>query len=88
MDNRWHLDSNNGGWLRPATIRVSTIEIPQIKGLDLGYRYETCVFGLKFDHTKDQYNMSDSDVVDRYDTLLDAAAGHARICREYGVKYP
>ncbi len=88
MDNRWHLDSNNGGLLRPATIRVSTIEMPKINDFDFGYRYETCVFGLKFNNKTESYDVTESDVVDRYDTLSEAAAGHAKICREYGVKYP
>lgn len=88
MQTRWHLDTNNGGWLRPATIRVSTVEMPRIKDFDFGYNYETCVFGVKYNHSKEVYELSDSDVVKRYDTLSEAAAGHARICREYGIKYP
>ena len=88
MQNLWHLDTNNGSWLRPVTIRVSTVEMRRIKGLDLGYSYETCVFGVKYNRAKEVYELTDSDVVERYDTLSEAAAGHARICREYGVKYP
>lgn len=74
MGNRWQMLSNNGGWLKQPTVELSTVEMPQIKGLDLGYRYESCVF-----------TDGDSDVVERYDTVVDAIAGHQRWCRKLGL---
>jgi hypothetical protein len=73
---RWQMLSNNGGWLKQATVELSTVEMPHIKGLDLGYRYESCVF------TKG----SSSEVVDRYDNVVEAIAGHQRWCRKLGLK--
>ena len=74
MQTRWHLDTNNGGWLRPATIRVSTVEMPRIKDFDFGYRYESCLF-----------TGSDSEVLERYNTVSEAVQGHRRLTVQYGL---
>ncbi len=86
MSTRWHLKSNNSGWFRPATVHVSTVEMPRIAGIDFGYKYESCVFGVKFDYDNESYNLEGSDVVSRYDTVAEATAGHVALCRKYGIK--
>lgn len=66
-----NLKSGNGTYFRPATVMVSTVKLPI--SVD-GCMYETCLF------TK-----SDSEVIDRYETLSSAISGHKKYSNEYGV---
>jgi hypothetical protein len=75
MSDRWQMVSNNAGWLCPASIELSTVEMPRMVKFDLGYRYESCLFTSK-----------DSEVVARYNTLTDAVEGHERLSKKYGLK--
>lgn len=74
MKQTWQLISDNAGWIRPASVVLSTVEMPKIKGVDFGYRYESCVFRL-----------GDSEVLARYDTLRDAVRGHHDLTSELGL---
>ncbi len=74
MKQHWQMISDNGGWLKPATVTLSTVKMPEIKGIDLGYRYESCLF------TK-----GDSEVLARYDTVADAVLGHRDLSTDYGL---
>lgn len=68
LENPWHLvDRDN------HRNNVSTVEMPQIPGFNLGYQYETCVF----------YRGGRSDVVARYETQLAALAGHKAAVTKY-----
>lgn len=71
---KWQMISHNGGILTPKTIELSTVEMPHVSAT-VGYRYETCVF-----------TAIDSEVLERYDTLVDAIKGHARWCDVMGLK--
>ena len=75
MAKRWQKVSSDGGLLSLETISLSTVEMPRISGMDFGYKYESCLF-----------SDSGSEVVDRYQTLDEAVAGHAALCRKYGLK--
>ena len=75
MAKRWQKVSSDGGLFSLTTISLSTVEIPNIPGMDFGYRYESCLF-----------SENGSEVVDRYQTLDQAVAGHAALCRKYGLK--
>ena len=75
MAPRWQKVSSDGGLFSLTTISLSTVEIPNIPGMDFGYRYESCLF-----------SENGSEVVDRYQTLDQAVAGHAALCRKYGLK--
>lgn len=54
---------------------VSTVELPLIRGRDLGYRFETCVF----------FRGGSSEVVARYDSRAEATLGHKTACARYGT---
>lgn len=69
---KFHLQDDNGGFFTEPTVRVSTVRLPVPHN---GGQYETCVFAG-----------DDSDVVERYKTSVEAAAGHAKYCKKYGVK--
>ena len=75
MAPRWQKVSSDSGWFTIETIRLSTVEMLTIPGMDFGYRYESCLF-----------SENGSEVVDRYQTLDEAVAGHAALCRKYGLK--
>lgn len=75
MPNRFRLISHNGGRFTRRTVELSTVEIPQVPGTKIGCMYETCVF-----------TGSDSEVLERYDRLVDAIEGHARWCSKMGLK--
>ena len=75
MAPRWQKVSSDGGLFSLTTISLSTVEMPRISGMDFGYKYESCLF-----------SDSGSEVVDRYQTLDQAVAGHAALCRKYGLK--
>ena len=75
MAPRWQKVSSDSGWFTIETIRLSTVEMPTIPGMDFGYRYESCLF-----------SENGSEVVDRYQTLDEAVAGHAALCKKYGLK--
>jgi len=79
---RWQISSNNGGWFRPATIYVSTVELPKLYDT---YSFETCVFAPVFNPVTEVYDWNRSEVVDHYDTLAEAIIGHTRICRQYNI---
>lgn len=65
------LKSSNAGFFRPATVVVSTAKLP----IEINGRfYETCVFAGK-----------DSEVVERYSSVAEAVAGHARNCIVHGI---
>ena len=79
----FHLESfNKGKWVPllfgmgyyQPTVRLSTIILPM--SFDYGdgkqTRYETCLF-----------SGSDSEVIDRYETLEEAVRGHEKYRREY-----
>ena len=74
MDDRWQMISHNGGVFKPMTVELSTVRMPNVPGLDLGYSYETCVF-----------TNVDSEVVERYHTVAEATQGHAKWCRKLGL---
>ena len=75
MSDRWQMVSNNAGWLCPASIELSTVEMPQLFGHSIGYRYESCLF-----------TPNESEVVARYNTLAEAIEGHTRLSKKYGLK--
>jgi len=54
---------------------VSTVELPNIPGFDLGYRFETCVF----------FRDGSSEVVARYQSRAEATLGHRTACARYGT---
>ena len=58
---------------RFSRTEVSTVELPGI--LDLGHRFETCVF----------FRNGSSEVVARYDTQAAATEGHKAACARYGT---
>lgn len=74
MKQHWQMISDNGGWLKPATVVLSTVKMLDIPNIDLGYRYESCLF------TK-----GDSEVLARYDTVADAVLGHRDLSADYGL---
>lgn len=74
MSDRWQMVSTNGGFVTPTTVRLSTVEMPSIPGLDLGYRYESCVFAGH-----------DAEVVERYDLITEAISGHERWRKRLGL---
>lgn len=67
-----NLKNDNGGIFRRATIMVSTVDLPVRKYSPM--IYETCVF---FE--------DESDVVETYSTASEAAQGHIKWCRKYGI---
>jgi spore coat polysaccharide biosynthesis protein SpsF (cytidylyltransferase family) len=74
MKQAWQLISDNAGWIRPASVVLSTVEMPRIKDFDFGYRYESCLF-----------TGSDSEVLERYNTVSEAVRGHRELTRRYGL---
>jgi len=74
MKQTWQLISDNAGWIRPASVVLSTVQMPDIKGFDIGYRYESCVF-----------SKGDSEVLARYNTVADAVRGHKKFEHELGL---
>ena len=75
MSSSWQKVSSDGGLFTLETIRLSTVEMPNIPGMDFGYKYESCLF-----------SENGSEVIDRYQTLDEAVAGHAALCKRYGLK--
>ena len=62
-----------------AKVWISTIELPEIGDfgsvpMDIGYKYETCLF------TEDV-----NEVVAQYNTLDEAIAGHEMYRKKYGL---
>jgi len=66
---RWQLINTFG------RTEVSTVEMPNIPGFDLGYRFETCVF----------FRGGASEVVARYQSQAEATLGHKTACARYGT---
>jgi len=58
------MKSNNAGWLRPATLELSTVELPFCTN---DFPYESCLF-----------SGTDSEILERYKTLQEAIEGHIK----------
>ena len=71
---RFQLISDNRRIFADPTVTLSTVEMPVLPHIDLGYRYESCVF-----------TQTDSDVLERYQTLAEAIEGHAKWAKKFGV---
>lgn len=70
---RFQMLSDNGSMFNPATITLSTVQLPSLSGL---VQYESCVF----------FSDGNSEVVQKYANQVDAAIGHKRISAELGLK--
>lgn len=68
------LIADNGGFLIDPTLVLSTKKMSRAV---LGYQYESCLFSAK-DHT--------NVVLEVYDSLDTAVAGHKRYKRKYKLK--
>lgn len=75
MEKKFQLVSNNAGFLRPATVVLSTVKLPAIFISGLDYSYETCLF-----------SHGESEVLERYSSLADAIRGHNCYERIYGLE--
>ena len=75
MAKRWQKVSSDGGLFSLETIRLSTVELPDLPGMNYYFMYESCLF-----------SENGSEVIARYQTLDEAVAGHAALCRTYGLK--
>lgn len=64
------LINNNAALFRAPSVQLSTIQLPAFAD----HPYESCLF------TEDS-----SDVVDSYDTLDEAVAGHVRLSLKYNL---
>jgi hypothetical protein len=74
----WRLLSDNGNLIHQPTAQLSTVAMPFTSPWllhDFGYAYESCIFYLD----------GNSEVVARYNSELDAAAGHHQLCRHHGL---
>lgn len=67
-----HLVSHNGGWFTPWTLQLRTSKLPC--AID-GCWYESCLF-----------SRTDSEVLERYESLIDAVGGHALYSMQFGLK--
>lgn len=76
MRDCWQLISDDGGTKRAATKELRTTEMPNTRdlGLDLGYRFESCLF-----------TNGESRVLGRYQIRGDAHRGHHDHCRQHGL---
>ena len=81
ISTRRQIESNNSvkywEWVFPADITLYTTEMPNMEkyGIDLGYKFETCIF-----------RKDGSDVLERYDTWEDAKAGHMKHTSENNLR--
>lgn len=81
---RRQFESNNAvkywEWMFPADVTLYTTEMPGMEkygyGLDLGYKFESCVF-----------RSDGSDVLERYATYEEAKQGHLRLTQELGLTF-
>jgi len=76
----WQMITNNGSLMREPTAELRTTEMPRLRHLglpdmDLGYRYESCMF----------FSNGNSEVMDRYQDQGDALLGHHRLCDRCGL---
>ena len=74
MKSRFRLYSHNGFFFKKATIGLSTVELPRIDGLDIGYNFESCLF---LPH--------DNEVLMTYQTKLEAIEGHTYLKQKLGL---
>jgi len=72
--NRFQMISNNGGIFKEPTVELSTVELPQLPGFDLGYTYESCLF-----------SPGESEVLARYQTRTEAIAGHVELAKKFNL---
>jgi len=70
---RWQLVTDNGGAFRKPSATLFTTEMLTLDGFDFGYRYESCIF----------FSNHESEVLNRYDSQIDAFAGHIRLCNKH-----
>ncbi len=68
MSNRFQMISDNGGFLTPATIHLSTVGLPILPGVPA---YESCLFGAG----------GASEVLAEYETLNEAIQGHNKLSK-------
>lgn len=73
---RFQLINNNGRWFSGPTVELRTTEMPDIAwiGLNLGYKYESCLFSGR-----------DSEVLARYDELSEAVDGHHELSQKLNL---
>lgn len=70
---RWQLRSTDEVWMFPSEVVVCTTEMP--KFLNLGYKYESCLFTTQ-----------DSEILARYQYKKDAIKGHKFFEEKYKLK--
>jgi len=68
-----HIENDNGGWFREATIRISTISLPQSTKTSKTL-YETCLF-----------SGGHSEVIKLHTSLREAVAFHQDLAEEMGL---
>ena len=66
------IKSNDRAPFKAPTVELSTTHLPLLVD---NFMYETCLF-----------TVDESEVLDRYATLGEALANHARLERKYGLK--
>ena len=76
----WQMISDNGSLLRAPTAELRTTEMPNLRRLgipdvEFGYRFESCMF----------FGNGNSEVLDRYQSQIEAFEGHRRLCAQHGL---
>jgi hypothetical protein len=71
VTNNVKLESTNGSMFKAATIRLSTISLPALYGAG---KFETSLFSGK-----------DSEILETYNSLKDAVAGHQKYADDLGL---
>lgn len=75
MKPNFQIINDNAGVFRPASISLSTVELPKEIWEISEYRYESCLF----------YANGDSEVISRYNSLAESVEGHLKLSRKYGL---
>lgn len=73
--NLFQMISNNGGIFKEPTVELSTVEMPRMPGIDLGYTYESCLFSPR-----------ESEVLARYQSRSEAIAGHVALEKKFKLQ--
>lgn len=72
MNKHFQMISDNGSFLDPATIHLSTARLPVVPGVPA---YESCLFGTG----------GVSEVLAEYETLNEAIQGHNKLSKSLGL---
>ena len=75
MKTNFQMINDNAGIFMPASISLSTVELPREIHRITEYRYESCLF----------YANGDSEVISTYNSLAESVEGHLKLSRKYGL---